>query len=152
MMCFQNCLIDLAGTAARQFSPTEKVAFIVDERAKVKHHVETARVMLRTTAPRAIRERIGPLSFDNSVAMVPLQAADLLAYETHRVVRGSLFGQQIRPEAQALRHRIQATTTFRWVGTTRRLYLWRKGNRWRWLPRPSEVRKPRPRQERLWPE
>lgn len=78
--CLLVCMMKLALSTAT-YPPRERVGFLIDEREKGQGDLQDCRYALRTM--REIRERIGPVAFDDSREVVPLQAADLLAHETY---------------------------------------------------------------------
>ena len=79
----QRCIMDLA-FIFRMFNVEDRVAFVYEKGAKGTGAIadQFRRVMADDT--RAEHYRISSLKFEPKSRFVPLQAADLLAYELHR--------------------------------------------------------------------
>jgi hypothetical protein len=63
----------------------ERIAFTFDEQNEFAFKAGEIYESLRQN--HAQRDRLGPISFQDSKGFVPLQAADMLAYEVHRQFR-----------------------------------------------------------------
>jgi hypothetical protein len=79
VLCMANAALYVDAT----YPEGERIAFMFDERGKGKDELEVMRRYLRSHWSAG--KRIGPATFDDSALVVPLQAADFLAYEAHRV-------------------------------------------------------------------
>lgn len=116
MTCISFCMAALTGLA--DSSPIgERVAFILDEREKIKGLVEEFRVRLRRAKTNPLAHRVGPATFDSSLEVLPLQAADLLAYLVFRMARDIEDSNHFDPGANPLtplRGKIAEYRILRW--------------------------------------
>lgn len=105
-LCFQDC-VHAAGIEAEDYGPAEKVEVVFAENVEMGGKTTTAKMGedqdegLAYRCYRAckrdlpIRERLGPITFDNPRNLFPLQAADIVAYELLQVGRKMLLPTKI---------------------------------------------------------
>ena len=85
-VAIQYCMEGLVHQAFR-YPVGERVTFVIDQKDKVKNEVEATRIWLQKDGHRSMGRRIGGAVFDDSRIILPLQAADLLAYEPLQEVK-----------------------------------------------------------------
>lgn len=132
--CVMYCLGVLTKHALA-YPKGERVAYVLDERDKVKQEVEKTRLWMRRQRSgrygRAIADRVGPLAFDISLEVPALQAADLLAHALYRHFLGGLTGDSPPAEFRELiAAKVPSIVVLKWDERRRELYLRTKG-RWR---------------------
>lgn len=121
--CLFECMATMGVYAEYNAPPGQRIAFIVDERAKHTDELHRVRRALRETREAwGTPSRIGPAAFDNGLDVVPLQAADLLAHEFHLQRLGEIEGHApLRPEFLALKPQVHRTVAH-WDQANRRLH------------------------------
>lgn len=77
-VCAAHCMALLAHIAAIEYVDGYRVAFLFDEREK--SDLQNVKSRIKAELPPRLAKRIGPVGFDTSHEVLPLQAADLLAY------------------------------------------------------------------------
>jgi hypothetical protein len=80
---YVHCIDSLAHRASSFLGADEQIAFVCGAHQKQGHLVdiyEAAKVEL----DNPVRHRLGPIAFGSPAEFIPLQASDLLAYETRR--------------------------------------------------------------------
>lgn len=90
LLAFQHCLIETC-VHAEDVHPREKIAFVFDQQAEFHARAEKVYEGLTSSGkwPRAFR--LGSLRFASKLDAIPLQAADLLAYELRKRLDHKLF-------------------------------------------------------------
>jgi hypothetical protein len=78
--CAKYCMAQMV-LLADAFPVGERIAFIVDERSKGVGDLQEIRRELRFDSPPQAGKRVGPIGYDSSADVLPLQAADFLAHE-----------------------------------------------------------------------
>ena len=101
-LCFQYLLVEIARKAVN-CPEEEEVAFILDERTKVMGPADTLRLSVKTWSHFESRNRIGTVAPHSSEIIVPLQAADWFAYETHKAMFNQLGGDGPRNKRKTLK-------------------------------------------------
>ena len=112
-ICLITTMTHLAGFAC-VFPEGERLAFIVDERAKGNGagDLEKVRTAMRRIHRDSLRGRIGPAGYDSSAEVAGLQAADLLAHECLLQRINELDGRENRREFERLSPQILAHRSF----------------------------------------
>lgn len=145
LVCVNYCIGAITSLALR-YPRGERVAYILDDRDKVKPEVEKVRSYYRRQrVMKDIAARVGPLSFDDSSELIPLQAADLLAHTYFRDMMAATTTEQHVAEAAVLRHKVARVYLSRWDADKRQLHTEQRGRWVRVLPRKTpSVRLPPP--------
>ena len=100
-LCFQYLLVEIARKAVN-YPEGEEVAFILDERAKVKGRALKLRLLVKDWSNFECRDRIGTVAPHSSEIIVPLQAADWFAYETYKAMFNRLEDAKPRNKRKTL--------------------------------------------------
>src|SRR5437879_6371366 len=82
-LCVTAC-IALVGKWARMYSHNEQVGYVIDRGHANAREALLAYQDLLKDKTATEKYRVGPLAFDDDLVAVPLQAADLVAYEAMR--------------------------------------------------------------------
>ena len=86
-----SALVQMMATDASSLPEDERIAFVFDEQDEFRFRALQAFGVLKETPDRLpYRDRLAGIRFDNSKRILPLQAADALAYRTHRDLRNGL--------------------------------------------------------------
>ncbi len=90
LLAFQHCLVETC-IQAEDVHPREKIAFVFDQQAEFHARAEKVYDELTSSGkwPRAFR--LGSLRFASKRDAIPLQAADLMAYELRKALDHKLF-------------------------------------------------------------
>lgn len=81
IVCAAHCMVLLIHIAAIKHVEGERVAFLFDEGRS--GDIESIRKKIKALLPVRLAKRVGPAGSDSSLEILPLQAADLLAYWTY---------------------------------------------------------------------
>ncbi len=106
-MCIINCFVKLI-RFAQQITPAKEVAFIFDERPQQMRSVQRIYEVYKNLKPEDVE--IVSATFSSSKKILPLQAADLLAWEIYHDCIDSLAGRRedIGPRRRQLRKLVQS--------------------------------------------
>jgi hypothetical protein len=116
-----SCMSSLAAVS-NTYPVGERVAFLVDDRKKGAGYLEAVRRTLRKDDDQlGLGHRIGPAAFDDSVEILGLQAADLLAHEGYLQRLNEIEKQPSRQEYVAIAPRIWRDVAH-WDQATRNLF------------------------------
>ncbi len=133
LLCVATCMTALT-TVASVYPTGERVAYIVDDRDKIRETVQYYRRRLRESSIKRISQRVGPLAFDDSAQVLPLQAADLLAHVSLRTARRAWRDDKFnleRSEVGPLMEQIAVLRFIRWDNRHRQLrWLHPRTGRW----------------------
>ena len=80
LACACHCMVLLIHIAAIRHVEGERVAFLFDERQKGRGKIQEIKKNIKARLRAALAKRVGPMESDGSLEILPLQAADLLAY------------------------------------------------------------------------
>lgn len=96
-LCFVKC-VALALFEADNFGVDEEIAFLFDRRKKFQHKAhDLFDRMIRQESSSRINARIGLLAFGDSYKVLPLQAADIMAYEARKELENSIRAPHLGP-------------------------------------------------------
>lgn len=88
---FQMCSSDSVQIVARKFN-AERVSFVF---ATQQEYVGRLPALYQKVQSWSNTERFGPIAYDTPQKMVPLQAADLIAYETFKFFENGIYNPDI---------------------------------------------------------
>jgi uncharacterized protein DUF3800 len=91
-MCIINCFSKTVAFA-NEFAPGHDVAFIFEDRPQKKQNIEKIFSIYRGFREAAGRASVSSLSFSSSRKMLPLQVADLFAWEIYQDSLATLAGR-----------------------------------------------------------
>jgi hypothetical protein len=100
LLCFEHCVREMASLAAWQSDRTgnspeaDKVKFICDQHSQYSRPAVRRYNGLKMDERWANRKRLGPISFESSRTNMPLQVADILAYEAFKHIDNSRYSER----------------------------------------------------------
>ncbi|MGD9852381.1 MAG: DUF3800 domain-containing protein [Nitrospirales bacterium] len=90
LVAFKDCLLMAERTAQELFAPPEKIETIFSDHPKLNGAILKHYSACKKNS--VIRDRLGPITFDSPDNILPLQTADLVAYELNKIGRQRLEG------------------------------------------------------------
>jgi hypothetical protein len=104
-LCFQHCVSSIAELAC---SRGEEVAFVFDRTSEFSGTALNHYNALATSEKWQYSRWLGPIAFESKVKFIPLQAADLVAYETFKYMHNAQYDPQrpIRKSIDRLREKV----------------------------------------------
>jgi len=113
---YLRSLADCVGIPAarlEEMSPEIKYSVVFSEQAEFRHKASKVHELFR--AMYRIGERMKYPSFDNMMDLVPLQAADMIAYELHREFGRQVFSPEQKPRYGYPQFKRMAERTWPWL-------------------------------------
>lgn len=80
IVCAAHCIALLVHVAGIRYGAGERVAFVFDERQKGIGEIQEIKKKIKEKFLPPLARMVGPVGSDKSLEILPLQAADLLAY------------------------------------------------------------------------
>lgn len=92
VLCFRHCIVE-AAHRADGLPPEETVSFVFDWQDEFGPAALWLFDDLKNLESPPIRQRLGAIGFESKLEFVPLQAADLLAFECYKHLEDRYYGR-----------------------------------------------------------